>query len=147
MPYCPQCGTKIEVQWNVCPNCGCNVKQEIDLINENSQKMYQSYPEPIGSDQQQTNYPPLRTFSASQNNTNGIVALVFGILGLCCIYGSMFNLIFGVIAIIFGAIGIKKDDKPQMAKVGLALGIIVLVCGIFIFAMMIPFMFYFLSPY
>jgi uncharacterized membrane protein YvbJ len=146
MPYCPQCGTKIEVQWNACPNCGYDLKKESKLIKANSQGANQPHYENFNSDQRQSNYPSIRTYSASQSNIYGIISLIFGLLGLCCILGS-FNFIFGVVAIIFGAIGMNKDDKPQMAKVGLALGIIVLVCGIFIFAMMLPFMFYFLSPY
>lgn len=148
MPYCPQCGTKIEENWNNCPNCGHDLRQEHELIKGNNQKSAQPNYEQIGSEQPQTNYPPYRTYSASQNNTYGIIALIFGLLGLCCILGSLiFNSIFGVVAIIFGAIGMNKDDKPQMAKIGLALGIIVLVCGIFIFVMMIPFLTYFLYPY
>lgn len=146
MPYCPQCGTKIEEEWNACPNCGYNLKQEFNSIRASDRKIDQSYNIGLGSAQQQTNYPPIRTYSAGQSNIYGIVALVFGLLGLCCILGS-FNFIFGIIAIIFGAIGINKDDKPQMAKIGLALGIIVLVCGIFLFVMMLPFITYFLSPY
>jgi hypothetical protein len=146
MPYCPQCGTKIEVNWNACPNCGYDLKQEYELINANNQRIAQSNYKQIGSDQQRVEYTPYRRYSASQNNTYGIIALIFGVLGLCCILGS-YNFIFGVVAIICGAIGMKKDDKPQMAKVGLALGIIVLVCGIFIFVMMIPFLTYFLFPY
>ena len=146
MPYCPQCGTKIEEEWNACPNCGYNLKQEFNSIRASDQKIDQSYNTGLGSTQQQTNYPPLRTYSAGQSNMYGIIALIFGLLGLCCILGS-FNFIFGVVAIIFGAIGMNKDDKPQMAKIGLALGIIVLVCGIFLFVMMLPFITYFLSPY
>ena len=108
MPYCPQCGTKIEVQWNACPNCGYDLKQESELIKASTERPIQSYQKYIDSDQQYANYPPLRTYSARQSNTYGIIALIFGLLGLCCILGS-FNFIFGVIAIIFGAIGMNKD--------------------------------------
>ena len=146
MPYCPQCGTKIEVNWNACPNCGYDLKQEYELIKANNQKPAQTTYEQTSSDQQRVEYSPYRTYSTSQNNTFGIIALIFGLLGLCCILGS-YNFIFGVVAIICGAIGMNKDDKPQMAKIGLALGIIVLVCGIFIFVMMIPFLTYYLFPY
>jgi hypothetical protein len=146
MPYCPQCGSKIEVNWNNCPNCGYNLTQEYELIKANNQRTAQFNYEQISSDQQRVEYPPYRTYSAGQSNTYGIIALIFGLLGFCCILGS-YNFIFGVVAIICGAIGMKKDEKPQMAKIGLALGIIVLVCGIFIFVMMIPFLTYFLLPY
>ena len=29
MNFCTQCGTKIVASWNVCPNCGHNLKSEI----------------------------------------------------------------------------------------------------------------------
>ena len=67
------------------------------------------------------------------SNTNGIIALIFGILGLCCAWAipiPFVGLIFPIIAIIFGAIGIKKDDSHGMAIAGLVLGIIALVCVI-----------------
>jgi uncharacterized membrane protein YvbJ len=148
MPYCPQCGTKIETQWNACPNCGYDLKQEFELIKANSQGTNQPHYERFSSDQQQENYRPIRTYSASPINTNGIIALIFGLLGFCCIIGSFYLIfIFAVIAIVFGAIGMKKDEKPQMAKIGLVLGIIDLACGIFFIVMMLPFIFYFLSPY
>jgi hypothetical protein len=148
MPYCPQCGTKIEVQWNACPNCGYDLRQESELINANKQRTIQPHYENFSSNKQQANYPPIRMYSASQNNTYGIIALIFGLLGLCCFIGSFyFIFIFGVIAIVFGAIGMKRDDKPLMAKIGLALGIVGLVCGIFVIVMLLPFIIYFLAPY
>jgi len=146
MPYCPQCGSEIEVNWNNCPNCGYDLKQEYELIKANNQRTAQSNYEQIGSDQQQVEYSPYRRYSTGQNNTFGIIALIFGLLGFCCILGS-YNFIFGVVAIICGAIGMRRDDKPQMAKIGLALGIIVLVIGIFIFVFMLSFLTYFLFPY
>ena len=67
------------------------------------------------------------------SNTMGVIALIFGILGLCCgwileVFIPFVSIIFPIIAIIFGAIGIKKDDSNGMAIAGLILGIISLVC-------------------
>lgn len=65
------------------------------------------------------------------SNTNGIISLIFGIIGLCC--GWLIPLpyvgyIFPAVAIIFGIIGIIKDDSHGMAITGLILGIISLLC-------------------
>lgn len=72
------------------------------------------------------------------SNTYGIVALIFGIIGLCCGWALAFlyftGFIISAIAIIFGAIGISRDDSHGMAITGLILGIISLVCEIVFFA-------------
>jgi hypothetical protein len=65
------------------------------------------------------------------SNTNGIIALIFGIIGLCCAWIipiPFVPFLFPIVAIVFGAIGIKKDDSHGMAIAGLVLGIISLVC-------------------
>ena len=69
------------------------------------------------------------------SNTNGIIALIFGIIGLCCAWAIPIpyaGLIFPIIAIIFGAIGIKKDDSNGMAIAGLVLGIISIICVVLV---------------
>jgi uncharacterized membrane protein len=77
------------------------------------------------------------------SNTYGIVALIFGIIGLCCGWALAFlyfiGFIISAIAIIFGAIGIKKDDSNGMAITGLILGIISLVCEIILFSVLAAF--------
>lgn len=65
------------------------------------------------------------------SNTNGIIALIFGIIGLCCAWLIPIPFVpwlFPIVAIIFGAIGIKKDDSNGMAIAGLVLGIISIIC-------------------
>ena len=69
------------------------------------------------------------------SNTNGIIALIFGIVG-CCFGGFLpfgLGFLFPFVAIIFGAIGIKKDDSNGMAIAGLILGIISLICVALVF--------------
>lgn len=76
------------------------------------------------------------------SNTNGIIALIFGIIGLCCGWAiplPFVGLILPIIAIIFGAIGIKKDDSNGMAITGLILGIISLVCIILAVTLLVAF--------
>jgi hypothetical protein len=85
------------------------------------------------------------------SNTNGIVALIFGIIGLCCGWALAFfyfsGFVISAIAIIFGAIGIKKDDSSGMAIAGLVLGIISLVCELILFVFLAAIILAFLSAY
>jgi uncharacterized membrane protein len=72
-------------------------------------------------------------------NAFGIIALIFGIIGLCCGWIlSLFGLVFPIVAIVCGAIGIKKDDSSGMAIAGLVLGSISVICilvvTVFLFA-------------
>lgn len=65
------------------------------------------------------------------SNTNGIISLIFGIIGLCCgwlIPIPYIGWLFPIVAIVFGIIGIMKDDSHGMAIAGLILGIISFVC-------------------
>ncbi|MFX0011021.1 MAG: zinc-ribbon domain-containing protein [Candidatus Hermodarchaeota archaeon] len=147
MNFCSQCGHKLVASWNVCPNCG-NIlnperlpqKQPIQAPPPQqtySIPKYKPTPQPIGY------YP-------RNNNTNGIIALIFGLLGLLgagLMFGSItFGVIFGfpgifgqfaivasIIGIVFGAIGRKKDDDRRMATAGFILGIIGIVIWIAFF--------------
>ena len=131
MNFCPQCGTKIIVSWNVCPNCGHNLKSE---------DVYQQPPQvqiPVQTySQQKPQYQPYN-FQPRSNNTNGIVALIFGLLGL---FGVV-PVVGSIIAIALGAIGKTKDDDPKMAKAGLILGIIGIVIWIAFYVWILSSMF------
>jgi len=125
MNFCPECGTKIVASWNVCPNCGHNLKSE--LVNQQPikaqipQKIYpQQKPQYDPSQYQPYGYRP------RSNNTNGTVALIFGLLGLF----GVIPVVGSIIGIALGAIGKNKDDDPKMAKAGLIIGIIGIVVWI-----------------
>ena len=60
-----------------------------------------------------------------RNDTNGLLSMIFGIIGLFPVYG----LIFSIPAIILGAIGLKHDERFSLA--GLILGIAGVVISIF----------------
>jgi hypothetical protein len=65
------------------------------------------------------------------SNTNGIISLIFGIIGLCCAWLIPIPFVpwlFPIVAIVFGIIGIMKDDSHGMAIAGLVLGIISVLC-------------------
>ncbi len=125
MNFCPECGTKIVASWNVCSNCGHNLKSEI--VNQQPtkaqipQKIYpQQKPQYDPSQYQPYGYRP------RSNNTNGTVALIFGLLGLF----GVIPVVGSIIGIALGAIGKNKDDDPKMAKAGLIIGIIGIVVWI-----------------
>ena len=125
MNFCPQCGTKIVSSWNVCPNCGHNLKSE--LVNQQPTQV-QSPKETYSQQKPQyqpRQYQPYGNRSRS-NNTNGIVALIFGLLGLF----GVIPVVGSIIGIALGAIGKSKDDDPRMAKAGLIISIIGIVVWI-----------------
>ena len=66
----------------------------------------------------------------------GIISVIIGFLGfiigrivvrIFIIQLFIFPLIFGLIAIIFGLIGIKRDQDNTLAKIGLIIGIALLI--------------------
>jgi len=120
MAFCTQCGTKIVASWNVCPNCGHQL---------NSKHIYQQQTQvqvPIQTPSQlQTPYQPYN-YRPRNNNTNGLVALIFGLLGLF----SVIPIVGSIIGIVLGAVGKTKDEDPRMAKAGLVLGVIGIVIWI-----------------
>ena len=123
MNFCPQCGTKIITSWNVCPNCGHNLKSErVPQQPTQAQIPVQTYSQP------KTQYQPYG-YRPRNNNTNGIVALIFGLLGLF----GVIPIVGSIVGIVLGAVGKNNDEDPRMAKAGLVLGIIGIVVWIVFF--------------
>jgi len=143
MNFCPQCGTKIVASWNVCPNCGHNFKSE-----RGYQQPAQPQPSVQILTQQEPKYQPPQyqpyNYRQRSNDTNGIVALIFGLLGLF----GVIPIVGSIVGIVLGAVGKNNDDDPRMAKAGLILGIIGLVVWIAIFIWLFSFliMFYTYIP-
>ncbi|WP_055493441.1 DUF4190 domain-containing protein [Streptomyces sp. TP-A0356] len=76
-------------------------------------------------------------------NGLGVAALVLGILSVClfCLYG-VFSLVLGILAVIFGIKGRKRADQGEadnrgQAQAGFVLGIIGIVLGIAVIALLI----------
>ncbi len=120
MNFCPQCGTKVVASWNVCPNCAHNLKSERGHQQPAKTKIPAlTYPQQKPQKQSPDYHP-------RSNNTNGIIALIFGLLGLF----SVVPVVGSILGIVFGAIGKKKDDDHRMAVAGLVIGIIGIVIWI-----------------
>jgi len=123
MNFCPQCGTKIVASWNVCPNCG----HSLELERGYQQPAQPQFPVQIYT-QQKPQYQPYN-YHPRSNNTYGIVALIFGLLGLF----GVIPIVGSIVGIVLGAVGKKSDDDPRMAKAGLVLGIIGIVVWIVLY--------------
>ena len=128
MNFCTQCGTKIEASWNVCPNCGHNLKTErVYQQPTQAQIPVQTYSKQ--KPQYQTPQYQPNQYRPRSDNSNGIVALIFGLLGLF----GIIPIVGSIVGIALGAIGKNKDDDPRMAKAGLVLGIIGIVAWIAVY--------------
>ena len=103
MNYCPECGTKLETEWKNCPNCGTRIIEEGDSVSKR----------PIQySHQPQYNDSQYLYSSRDKSNVNGIVSLIFGILGLFAL-----PLVGAIIAIIFGNLG-KRTHLRSTDRLG-----------------------------
>ncbi len=111
MNYCPSCGTKTDIGWNICPNCSFTLQNNNVSLYEEKVSIYSYFKPPV--------------YKLSSQNTYGIISLVFGILGsILFLFGIVLFVFFSILAIIFGGIGIGKDNSLTKATGGIALGII-----------------------
>ncbi len=129
MPYCTNCGSEIEDTWNICPNCGKDLKelqapqqQTISLVQQQPQQTPQPY-------QAQ---PFQKTYSSSRGNIFGAVALICGLIGLISAF-LYFGIVLGIIAIVLGGIGLGRDDNNGMAVIGIIFGIIDIVLFVLVY--------------
>jgi len=117
-PYCTYCGNEVEESWNVCPNCGKVLKEQV-IPQTQPQQQPQMHPQSRPYQVQ----PYQRVYGPSGGNNYGIAALICGILGIPL--GIIFvGPVLGIIAIIMGGIGISKDDNAAIAVIGLVFGIL-----------------------
>jgi len=153
-PFCASCGTKTEADWNSCPECGSNLKeQKLDGGSQPAapkqpqtyqpppsqyRPAYNPYQKPTTYPRAQTTYPKTQNAYPSTNGF-GIASLICALIGLCFL-----GWIFGIIAIILGVIGKTRDYNSGIAVAGIVIGIIDLCCGIFNFVYILPFLFYLL---
>ncbi|MBD3255741.1 MAG: zinc-ribbon domain-containing protein [Candidatus Lokiarchaeota archaeon] len=121
--FCSNCGEKVDPSWNVCPSCGETLKDEEEVEyrprptpQPTPQGIQQPVPRPVPQ-------PYTQSYRKSTGNTNGMLSIIFGIIGLCCC-----AIVLGPLAIYFGNKGTKTDDNPSLGQIGMVLGIIDIVC-------------------
>jgi len=128
-PYCTSCGSELEDSWNVCPNCGRELRET--QVHQ-QQPIPQAQLQPQHSPQPYQVQPYQQSYSSGSGNIYGIIALVCGLIGL---FGAIvyFGIVLGIVAIAMGGIGLTRDDNNSMAVIGLILGIVDIVCCFLVF--------------
>jgi hypothetical protein len=133
--FCPECGTKVDPSWRACPNCGYFLSETLP-----SQESMENIPEqpiqPTVTAPSSYSYPSKTYYTSQGGNIFGIIAIIFGILGLCC-----FGVICGIIALILGIIGQTRDESKGLATAGVVLGILDLCCSLMLLFLPISFFF------
>lgn len=126
---CQKCGKQLNDDFNLCPYCGYRVRQEANMYIDKSQEdqqvgtyNYVNQQIPQNSPYNSGNHAPNANVQKN-NKAIGILALIFGIIGLLlsCIY---IGIIPAFIAIILGIIGITKKSGKVPSIAGLICGII-----------------------
>jgi len=141
MNFCPECGSQLDQDCQFCPNCGSDLT-DISFSSEfdSNPPLAQNISLPAQPTQNIPSQPQMQYYKPS--NTEGNIALIFGIIGLCClpIMGS-------IVAIILGAISQSKDKDSTTGKIGLGLGIIGILCWILFFSVILTTLFSMYSSY
>lgn len=112
MAFCKNCGTQLDDNYKVCPNCG----QPVVAQPAQQEAAPVAVEEPKG---------PWKVFA--------ILGLVFGIVGLVLSWASFGGLIISVVALVFSILGLKSKAKHGMAVAGLVLSIIALALSLILF--------------
>ena len=124
---CQNCGKELNDDFQLCPYCGSAVESADNRQTE------QTYPSTAGNTynygaQQQTTKYQQNNQNQKKNGVIGVLALVFGIIGMlssCAVVG----ILPAIIGVIFGIIGIATKNRKGMSIAGLVCGCI----GVFIF--------------
>ena len=139
MPACNSCGVNGEGPY--CPNCGTPFpleRHEYQQPGQNQyQQPYQQYqPQPYSSQPYPPPYayPPPPGFMP-QDNSLGMIALIFGILALLATLSLFGGIILGIIAVVTGHMARKRGQ--QYGNAGFLMGIIAIILGFVIIVVII----------
>ena len=134
MNFCPECGSPLETDSRFCPNCGH------ELSEFTSSSAMSNNPPPTQHLPSRPQYTPSQSQVQpryyKQSNTNGTVALIFGILGF-----FILPIIGSIIAIIFGAIARSREPDSSTGTAGLVLGILGILCWIIFYIVLFTIIF------
>jgi hypothetical protein len=142
MPYCTECGSEVELKARFCPNCGHDLSQGALTSSPSaiapSPAQY-SAPPPV-----QSSVAPTYQQYHKSDNTKGIIALVFGILGFLFL-----PFIGSIVAIIFGALSRSQKEDTPLGTIGIVLGILGMVCWVIFIVVIFTWVFSMMStiPY
>ncbi|MDY3275593.1 MAG: zinc-ribbon domain-containing protein [Agathobacter sp.] len=133
---CQKCGKQINDDYKMCPYCGTPVHRAVNTgqFQQNQQNNGYNFRNPQMPQSGSYNYGNRIQYTnhTKKNNTIGILALIFGIVGLLlsCIFIGIVPAIAGIV---LGIVGISKNNGKGMCVAGLICGII----GILVFAIML----------
>ena len=124
---CQNCGKELNDDFQLCPYCGSAVESADNRQTEQTNTYHTGNTYNYGAQQQTTKYQQ-NNQNQKKNGVIGVLALVFGIIGMlssCAVVG----ILPAIIGVIFGIIGIATKNRKGMSIAGLVCGCI----GVFIF--------------
>ena len=124
---CQNCGKELNDDFQLCPYCGSAVESADNRQTEQTDTSTFGNTYNYGTQKQTTQYQP-NSQNQKKNGVIGVLALVFGIIGMlssCAVVG----ILPAIIGVIFGIIGIATKSRKGMSIAGLVCGCI----GVFIF--------------
>ena len=143
MNYCPACGSNLEPGSNFCTNCGFELTEFTPSgVKSTNSPPVQYIPSQSQVQPRYTSKPQMQQGYYPPSNTNGTIALIFGILGFC-----VMPVIGNIIAIIFGAIAKSREPDSSTGKAGLVLGIVGIIFWILLYGFIFLMFFSLLRSY
>jgi len=143
MNYCPECGSQLDQDSKFCPNCGRDL-QDFSFSGEMGTYLppAQNRSTPIMPPKYTPSQPQVQANYYKPTDTNGTVALIFGILGFCFL-----PIIGNIVAIVFGVMARSSNPDSSTGKVGLVLGILGILCWIIFFVSIFTWIFSMFNSY
>jgi uncharacterized membrane protein YvbJ len=146
MPYCTECGSEVEQEARFCPNCGHDLSQEASTSSPStvrpSPTQYSAQPTQYSAQPTQYSAPSTYQQYHKSDNTKGIIALVFGILGFV-----LLPFIGSIVAIILGALSRSQEEDTSLGTIGIVLGILGMVCWVIFFVFLFSWIFSMMGSY
>ena len=108
MAYCNYCGTYVDEQAMICPNCNAALKYS------------------------QPDMPPAVDVNGNiplDNHPKRGMAIASLVLGICSLLFTFFGLLLGILAVVFGS-SANREGKVSVATAGKICGIIGIVCSV-----------------